>query len=224
MGVFLGAQAAGGAASHVVGAGFLHDVPAVVENLRLADDLDLDGLLDVGKRVHVLELDARSQRSVVVLAQAHVGVAAEVAFFHVAVAHAQVFHDLLESLQIQDRFGNGTHVGTCHHFAQRRAAAVGVEQRIRTAVVDQLAGVLFHVDADDLDVAVHPFAHQVHVAAHADGTVVDGHAAGLGDLVTLGEVRVEVVLAREQGVGVNPATQREPEADGVLHGLGIGNR
>jgi hypothetical protein len=70
VGVFLGAQRPRGALGDVVGAGLLGHDAAVVQDLRLADDLHLDGLLDVGEGVHVLEFHPVAQRGVFSLAQA----------------------------------------------------------------------------------------------------------------------------------------------------------
>ena len=221
--IFLGTQAACGPLRHVEGAGLLQNQSAVVQDLGLAHDLVLHGLLDVREGVHVLELHAGAKWRIVAFAQRHVHVATEVAFLHVAIADFQVLEDLLQTLQVQQRFGDGPHVGTCHDLAKRRAATVGVEQTVGAAVVQELARVVFHVDAHDVDRLVDRAVLDVKLAVYANGMVVDGHAARLRDLVVARDVWIEVRLAREQGVVVNGATQRQPHADGVFHGLGIGH-
>ena len=109
----------------------------------------------------------------------------------------------------------GAHVGPAHDLDQGHAGAVVVDQRVVGAVdaargsgVGRLAGVLLHVGALDADpVAV----GQVEVAVDVERLVV------LADLVVLGLVRVEVVLAVE-GRRPDVAVQGGPDGHGQLHG------
>ena len=76
--------------------------------------------------------------------------------------------------------------------------------------VHELGRVLLEVDAVD--------AHVAQMPAQAERDVV------LGDLVALGEVRIEVVLAVEDRARRDLAAQREAHHDPVGHGLGVGHR
>jgi hypothetical protein len=76
-----------------------------------------------------------------------------------------------------------------------------------------LPAVLFEMDADETDRARAGRRVDLDRAAGREGAVV------LGDLVALRKIRVEVVLARETGVGVNGRSdglrEPQPERDGV---------
>ena len=76
--------------------------------------------------------------------------------------------------------------------------------------VHELGRVLLEVDAVD--------AHVAQLPAQAQRDVV------LGDLVALGEVGIEVVLAVEDRARRDLAAQRHPHHDPVDHGLGVGHR
>ena len=88
-------------------------------------------------------------------AHADVGVAAQRTLLHVAVGDAAVEQDLLEARQVLEGLVRGADVGLGDDLGQRRAAAVQVEIGARggvgKAVVEALAGVLFHVQAGDAD-------------------------------------------------------------------------
>ena len=118
-------------------------------------------------------------------------------------------------------------VGLADDLHQRRAAPVEVHQRVVGAVdaargaagVDQLARVLLHVHPGD----AHPVGAavlQLHVQMPADaqGQVV------LRDLVGLGQVGIEVVLAVEDGALGDAAVEGQGDAGGVLHRLLVGHR
>ena len=90
--VFLGAHGARLVLVGIVQARFLHDLAAVLEDVDLALRLELDGLLHEAERVEVLDLAARAELVVAGLAHRDVGVAAERALLHVAVADADPAH------------------------------------------------------------------------------------------------------------------------------------
>ena len=70
--------------------------------------------------------------------------------------------------------------------------------------MQRLAGVLFHVDARDADAAARPSrAGELDDAAGRERLLV------LRDLIALRQVRIEVVLAREDRRLVDPAAERE---------------
>ena len=87
----------------------------------------------------------------------HVG--AQVAVLHVAVAGAEIAHDLAQLGDIGGRFLGAADVGARDDLHQRDAGAVQVhEGQAWVHVVDRLARVLFQVDAFD-----------AHAAGHAGG-------------------------------------------------------
>ena len=119
-----------------------------------------------------------------------VGVAAQRALLHVHVADAELAQRDAQQVEPVARLLGGVDVGLGDDLAQRRAAAVVVDDRGVGAVdaaglaeVDELRRVLLQVDPVQ--------AHVAQPAAEADRDVV------LGDLVVLGLVGIEVVLAVE---------------------------
>jgi hypothetical protein len=103
---------------------------------------------------------------------------------------------------------------------QRHAGAVQVHVGLGgRSVVNRLAGVFLHVDAGDPDP---PGPLSVHLdldpASGREGLLV------LRDLIALGKVGIEVVLASEDRARMHLAVGREPGANGVLHRHSIQDR
>ena len=139
-----------------------------------------------------------------------VGVAAQRALLHVHVADAERAQRAAQQLEPLARLLGRAQVRLGHDLRERRAAAVEVDDARVGAVdpparaqVDQLGGVLLEVHAVD--------AHVAELPAPAQGLVV------LRDLVALGEVGIEVVLAVEDRPRRELRAQRgsdhQPEVD-----------
>jgi hypothetical protein len=138
-----------------------------------------------------------------------VGVAAEGAFLHVAVADADPRHQGVQGLGVGHGLGGGAHVRLGDDLQQRRAGAVEVDAGHAVEVfVQRLAGVLFQVGAGDADGLGRVADLDVEAAALDDGQLE------LADLVALGQVGVEVVLAGEDVDGVELGADGQAEADG----------
>ncbi len=150
-------------------------------------------------------------------ADGDVGVAAQRALLHVHVADAEPAQRRAQQPQPLAGLLGRAHVGLGDDLHQRRAAAVEVDDRGLGAVdapagarVHELGRVLLEVHAMDAHVAQPP--------APAQGLVV------LGDLVVLGVVGIEVVLAVEDRPRGQLAVQREPDEQAVVDRLGVGHR
>src|SRR5436309_6411460 len=78
--------------------------------------------------------------------------------------------------------------------------------------MERLPRVFLDVDADQLEAALAPAAPHRERAALAQRPVV------LGDLVVLGHVGIEVVLAREDALLAQPAAEREAELERSVDG------
>ena len=198
------------AAVGVPQAGLLDDRLAVPQRFGLACQFVVDRILDRLERVHVLDLNLGAEGSGRIGPNRHVGIAAEAAFLHVAIADFQELEDGSERAQISTGLGRGAEIGLADDFQQRHAAAIVVDQTaVAAGVVDVLAGVLFHVDAGQTDALRLFINDDVEPAVFADRQLE--HA----DLVVFRQVRVEVVLAREhrarrdRAVGRQSGTDRE---------------
>jgi len=114
----------------------LLDGVAVFDLLDLPAHLVVNRLLHELEAVQVLDFAARAQR-LAGLAHRHVGIAAEPAFLHVAVANANPGHDLVQFLGVGHGLGAGAHVGLGHDFQQRCASAVQVNAGLADEVFVQ---------------------------------------------------------------------------------------
>ena len=84
--------------------------------------------------------------------------------------------------------------------------------------MERLAGVLLEVDPDEADRASARGRVDLDLPAGREGPVV------LGDLVSLGQVRVEVVLPREPRVALDLGPDGAREAQRERHGMAVEDR
>ncbi len=220
--LFLAAQGAGGAALGVEAAGVLGDADSALEKLDVARDLVLDGTGHVAEGVEVLDLALGAEACLAAAAHRDVGVAAQAALFHVAVAGFGIEQHLVEGLQVVLGFGGAGHVGLRNDLDQRHAAAVEVHQALArqglTAgrLVQELAGVLLEMEPLD--------PHALRVMGERQQSALGKRTVVLADLVALRQVGVEVVLAREDRGGMDLAAQRRGERDGQVDGMAVDHR
>ncbi len=228
--LFLGAHRAGLAGRRVVEAGLLIDLAAVLEDLDLAPGLVVDGLGDEAERVDVLDLAARAQMAEVagglvfgVLALAadrDVDVGAQIALLHVAVAGPEIDQDGSDLLDVSHGFFRGTDVRTRHDLHQGRAGAVQVDIALgRRQVVDQLARVLFQMQALDADVE-----EGAVLGLHLDDTLADDREIELADLIAGRQVGVEIVLPVELAAPVDLGVEAQAGADGLFDAVFVQGR
>src|SRR4030095_16361906 len=182
--------------------------PPTYQRLHLPRRLVLDRLLEEAEGVQVLDLPPRAELVRARRPHGDVGVAAERALLHVAVADADPAHQRVERLRVRHRFLRAPHVGLGNDLQERRAGAIQVDAaEIVEAFVNGLSRVLLQVGAGQpylLLLAVHEYRHR---AAFDDGHLV------LADLVGLGKIRVEIILAGEYRAAADvlraPAVHRE---------------
>src|ERR1035437_3521860 len=163
--------------------GLLNVASAGFQNLNLALDLVLQSGADEAEAVDVLDLDLGAELFLTTRTHAYIGVATQRAFFHVAVRNAAVKQDFLEAREVLEGLVRGADIGLGDNLGQWRAAAVQVEIGARggvdKAVVEALAGVLFHVQAGDADA----FCLSVRIWYVNPAVLCQGFVE-LGDLVT----------------------------------------
>jgi len=138
---------------------------------------------------------------------------------HVAVADADPGHDLVQFLGVGHGFLGRTHVGFGHDLEQRRAGAVEVDAGLADeALVHGFAGVFFQVGPHQADGSFLFAEQETDFAALHHGDLE------LADLVALGQVGVEVVLAREDAGRRDGRAQRQAELDGPFDGTPVHHR
>jgi hypothetical protein len=196
----------------------LLDRQAVLDAIDLPLDLEVDRLLQEAEAVEVLDLAPRAE-GLPGAADADVGVAAEAPLLHVAVADAEPDDQRVQRARVLHRLDARAHVGLGDDLQQRRAGAVEVDPGHAVEVLVQaLAGVLLEVRARQPHAARPALQHEVDPAALDDRHLV------LADLVALGKVGVEVVLAREDRQRRDARTDGQAEADGALDRTAVGHR
>ena len=189
----------------IVEPGFLVNRAARLQDGDLAPRLMVDGHLDETHGVHVLDLAARAQMFKILgllvflvlpgAADRHIHVGAQVPVLHVAVAGAEIEHDLAQLGQVGGGLFGATDIGARDDLHQRNPGAVEVhEGQGRVHVMDRLPRVLFQVDALDADRARRavPHLHQ-HFALTHDGVIklrdFDSPVAGRGRNNSCGQRR-----------------------------------
>src|SRR5690606_11686265 len=132
---------------------------------------------------------------------------------HVAVADLEVLEDLLELREPGPRAGRRTQVRLGDDLDQRHTGPVQVDRGpAGQPIVQRLARILLEVDATD--------PHALHGAVpllDLQPAVRLQRLVELRDLVPLGQVRIEVVLAREAADLVHRAVQAARGARAQLH-------
>ena len=145
------------------------------------------------------------------LAHGDIGVAAERALLHVAGRDTDVAQDLAKGDQIVARFLRGAQIGLPDDLHQGHAGAVQIDQADLAAdpirAVNKPPGVFLDVDAGDPRPPRFPAGLEIEQPLTQSGKIV------LGDLVALGEIWVEVILAVELAESRDLAVQREPGQD-----------
>jgi len=128
----------------------------------------------------------------------------------------------LQALEELGGLGRRPDVGLAHDLDEGHTAPVVVEAGlpagVKEALVERLAGILFHVDAGNPDAAGLSVDDQIYRALQGQRSLV------LGDLIALRKVRIEVVLAREDGLALDLTAQRERRLDREVDGLAVQHR
>ena len=177
-------------------------------------DFKFERSLNIAEGIHVLEfrLDAEGFRSN--RAERDVGVAAHAPLFHVAVTDFEVAQNLPKRLQIGGCLLGRAQVRFTDDLEQRHAGAVEIHVAYRLKfVVDQLAGILFHVNPMNTDTPGAGFRFNFHPAVPGQRKFI------LGNLVALGKIGVEVVFPGELAEGGNGAVGGKRHLHGELDHL-----
>src|ERR1700686_1843611 len=221
-GELLGALRNGQPARIVPAPGFLDQTAARVQNFRLADDLVLDLAMYRTEGVHVLDLGLGTEFLLAKRPERHVGIAAKLARLHVTVVDADVLEDRPQPHNVLARLVGGAQVGLGDDLHQRHPRPVEVDERrlslLDRAFVLQLAGVFFEMNAGNAATPRLAVDIEVEVPVAAERQVV------LRDLISLGQVRIEGVLAVELREFRNLAVEREGGADGRLDRFPVDHR
>ena len=222
--VFLRAHDAGFALIGVIETRGLNDLAAVLEHFDLTTHFVVDRFLKEAERIEVLDFATRAEGGFAHGANRDVRVASEVPFLKIAVRNAEPDDERVKCLGVTHGFGRGTQFGLGHDLQQRRARAIKVDPRAAVhQAVNGLARVLFEVSARQVDrlhvgIALLRLDRKRKAAAH------DDRKLELTDLVALRKVRVEIILAIENGMTGHGRFDRQTEANGAFDGTDVEHR
>ena len=125
--IFLAAHGAGLVAVRVVQTRLLHHAAAVFDQINLPPHFKLNRLFHEAERVQILDLAAGAECFLAERAHRHIGITAERAFLHVAIANAEPGDERMQGLGIGHRLGSRAHHRLGDDFKQRCAGPVEVD-------------------------------------------------------------------------------------------------
>ena len=193
-------------------AGLLKNTPAGFEHADVAFYFILEGFLEIAEGVEVFYFDLGTEFFCAEQADADIGVTAERAFFHVAVADAGVEHDLAKRGEIGVGLVWSAHVRLGDDFAEGRAAAVvvdvGLSGGLRKPFVQIFCGVFFEMQASDADAFFRAVVVDFNPAVGGERKFV------LRDLIAFGQIGIEIIFAGKARVLMDAAMQCQRGAHG----------
>lgn len=150
VGVLLGAHEVGFAVVVVPSAGFLPEGCSGIEEFGLADDFVTNGAVNGAEAVEIFDLDLGAELLLSPGSEGDIDIAAELSFFHVAIADSGVLHDFLKGGEVGVGLVGGAHIGFADAFHERNAGAVVIDAAVFAEVV-KFCHVLLEVDAGKSD-------------------------------------------------------------------------
>ena len=183
---------------------------------------------DKAERVHVFDFGFRAELLLPAWAHTDIGIAAQRAFLHVAVAHAGVKNDLLQPSQVFVGLVGSCNVRFADNLNQRHTAAVEINGgRITGAgksLMQALARIFLKVNTGNSN-SLELWGDGRPLPSSAD---IDLNKPMLGqrlvilrNLIPLGQVGIEVILPRKNRSFANLAIQCHRRQCGKLNRLPI---
>src|SRR5258705_12941949 len=216
--LFLRALRANGVLLGVIQQRLLRHGTTRFDERDLAVALHGQRLLDERERVDVLHLGAGAERGFPRAPHRDVGVDPQTALLHVAIGNADVLEQLLQGLEVRARFRRRTQIGATDDLDERHARTIEIDRgRFGEPIVNGLAGVFLDVQPDDRGVDDAALGRE-----EREGAVGGERLIELRDLVALGEIGIEIILARKDALRMHRAAECERAADGETDGGAVG--
>src|SRR5258706_11925391 len=184
-----------------------------VQTCRLGDEAHGIDLLDLAARPQMLEIAGLAEFVIAAQpAHRHIHVGAHRAFVHIAVAGAQIADDGPQLSQEGGRFLAGAHVRLGHDLHQGDARTVEIDETVvGMLVVQAFARVLLQMQPLNAD----PDGFAV-LEVDQDLALAHNGVLVLADLIALGQVGIEIILAVEQRAQVDLGLEPQPGAHRLL--------
>ena len=203
----------------IVESGFLRDLAARFDNADLTVDFKIQRLANEAERIHILDFSLRAKLFLSARTHADVGIATQRTFLHIAIADARVEDDFLQPGEVFVRLRGGSDIGFADNFDERDSTAIQVDgctfTGIRKPLVQALTRVLFEMQSSDADVLSSGCGRNLDLAKLCQGLVV------LRNLITLGQIGIKIILAREDRCLINAAAQRHRRQHREIYRLTI---
>ena len=198
----------------VPAAGLLDNGFSFLDQLDLSCTLSLDRSSDSLKGVQVLHLGTCSEFLTSDLTDRKVDIGTHRALLQFAVGCAEILNHHTQFFQISDNLFRRAHIRLGYNLDQRNAASVVIDERaILPLIVDQLSGILLHVDLMNADFLLS------RCGVNLDISIVADRQIQLGNLIVLRVVRIEIVLPVEFAELVDFAVCSKSDAQGVIDNL-----
>ena len=203
----------------VPASGLLNHLFSFLQKFDLAGTLALDGTADSLKGVQVFHFRTGAEFLCSYLPDRQVHVRTHGTLLQLAVGSAQILNDQAELVKIGDDLLGAAHIRLGHNLNQRHAAPVIVHQgAVLPFIVNQLSGVLLHMNLMDADLLAAVLRLDLHIAVPADRRVK------LGNLIVLGVIRIKIVFPVKFAVAGNLAVGSQPHCHGIFHDLFVQHR
>src|SRR4029077_829727 len=185
------------------------------DHANLPVNFVFQGLADKTEGIHILDFGLGPKLFLASWTHADIGVTARGSFLHVDVTDARVEDDFFQSRKVFVGFLGRSDIRRTDYFNQRYPATVQIDRglllRIGKTLVQTLASIFLEVqprNSNLLDSAA---------GWDLDPTVLSQRLIVLRDLVALGQIRIEIILAGEDRCLVYPAIYRHGGKHSELH-------
>jgi hypothetical protein len=169
--------------------------------------------------IDVLDFAARAELGCALAPHGDVDVGAQVAFFHIAVAGAEIAQDRTQLGNVGLRLFGRTQVGFGDDLHERYPRAIEIDQGIvGMLIVNEFACILLQVQPLDANAVCFPIDLDFDLAGADDGLLV------LGDLIALRQIGVEVIFPVEHGGEIDLGLKPEAGAHGLIDAALIDDR
>jgi len=156
------------------------------------------------------------------------------ALLHIRIRNAYIPENRAQRAKIGSRFLGRSHIRLRHDFEKRDTGTVQIDARIIAAcdghVVDRFTRVLFEMCARNPDASRPAFCLCLIARLDIEPAARNDRVFELRYLIALGQIRIEVILARKDRMGIHrrvngePQTNRQLDHAFIQHGQYTGQR
>ena len=164
--------------------------------------------------VQVLHLGSRSEFRCPDLADREVDIGTHGTLLQFAIGCSEILNDQAKFLEVRNDLVRTSHIRLRNDLDQRDSASVIIDERaILPLIMDQLSGILLHVDLMNADFLFS--ASRLDL----DPAIVTDRKIELGNLIVLRIIRVEIVLSVKLAILIDSTVRRKTNCKCILNNL-----